>query len=164
MGFPNYYVESVLVIRPDWLREKGTKTVLLDLDNTVLARDQEDMDPAIVAWIESLEETGIQVCLVSNAWFGRVPKYAKRLNLRYVDHAVKPLPPAFILALWKCRSWPWQTTMVGDQLFTDVLGGTLLGMMTIMVLPLAEFDLKHTLMLRHLEKLIIRDRKPLSSL
>jgi predicted HAD superfamily phosphohydrolase YqeG len=49
---------------------------------------------------------------------------------------------------------------VGDQLFTDVLGGRLLGMMTIMVLPLSQSDLPHTLLLRRVERVLLAGRQP----
>ena len=164
MSFPTYYVKDVLAVTPQWMKEHKKKAVILDLDNTILPRDNPVLAEEVVLWVEELKAAGIQVCFVSNAWMGRVIPFAKQLGIRYVDHAIKPLPPAFLLGLWKCRAWPWQGVVVGDQIFTDVLGGTLLLMTTVMVLPLAEHDLKHTLMLRKLEKLIIRGRKPLETL
>ena len=50
---------------------------------------------------------------------------------------------------------------VGDQMFTDVVGGNLLGMATVMVLPLSVNDLPHTLVLRHLEGVVLAGRQPL---
>jgi len=162
--FPTYYVDSVLLVRPEWLKDQGKKAVILDLDNTILPRDKEYIADELLAWVHELKDAGIKVCLVSNSWFRRVNTVGKQLDVPFVDKAVKPLPPAFILGLWKCRTRRKETVVVGDQLFTDVLGATLMGMMSVMVLPLAAHDLKHTLMLRHVEKLIIRDRKPQSSL
>jgi HAD superfamily phosphatase (TIGR01668 family) len=164
MAFPTHYVDSVLTITPQWLAEQGKKAMLLDLDNTILARDSSDFTPEMEAWVLSLMEAGIRVVMVSNSWFGRVSAVSNQLGIRFVDKAIKPLPPGFLLGLWKCRTWPWQAAVVGDQVFTDVLGGTLLGMMTILVKPLATYDLKHTLMLRHLEKVILRNRESVNTL
>lgn len=161
MSIPTYYVQSVLSIDPVRLVEMGKKTILLDLDNTILPRDAEEMPPAMVHWVKRIRQVGIKVVLVSNSWFGRVSAMSAILGVDFVDKAVKPLPPAFILGLIKERTWPREAAIVGDQFFTDVLGGTFLGMTTIMVLPLAEHDLKHTLILRHLEKRILGSRKPL---
>jgi HAD superfamily phosphatase (TIGR01668 family) len=144
--------------------EQGKKAMLIDLDNTILPRDNPVLTKEVVAWFSELQAVGITICLVSNAWMGRAKPFARQLKIRYVDHGVKPLPFAFILGLIKCKAWPWQTVMVGDQVFTDVLGGTIMGMKTFMVPPLAKHDLTHTLMLRKLERFIIRDRKPISSL
>jgi hypothetical protein len=46
-------------------------------------------------------------------------------------------------------------------LFTDVLGGKLLGMKTVLVRPLSSSDLPHTLLLRRLERAILAGREPL---
>ncbi|MCL2491159.1 MAG: YqeG family HAD IIIA-type phosphatase [Coriobacteriia bacterium] len=164
MAIPTYYLESVLGITPQWLAEKGKRAVVLDLDNTILPRDEDAMAPEIIKWVADLKAAGIGVVMVSNSWFGRVSEASTQLDVDFVDKAIKPLPPAFLLGLWKERTWPWHAVVVGDQFFTDVLGGTLLFMTTIMVKPLTEYDLKHTLLLRHLERLILRERQPLKSL
>ena len=70
------------------------------------------------------------------------------------------MPPAFLLGLRRLGATRRTTLMIGDQLFTDVLGATLLGIPTAMVLPLAAHDLPHTLMLRRVERLYIRGRQP----
>ena len=164
MPIPTYYVNSVLHIHPQRLVHHGKKLIILDLDNTILPRDKDFIHDELLGWVRSIQEGGIQVCLVSNSWFNRVNTVAEQIGVPFVDKAIKPLPPAFLLALLKCRTRPRDAVVVGDQFFTDVLGGTLLGMMTIMVLPLAAHDLKHTLLLRHVEKLFIRDRKPVTSI
>ena len=45
-------------------------------------------------------------------------------------------------------------------LMTDVIGAHLSGMKAILVLPQAKKDLKHTLLLRNLEKVFLGDLKP----
>ena len=50
--------------------------------------------------------------------------------------------------------------MVGDQLLTDVLGAHLVGLKAFLVVPLAEVDLKHTLVLRGLERGLMGAREP----
>ena len=74
--------------------------------------------------------------------------------------AVKPLPFAFLRALKLVASTRRRSAIVGDQLFTDVLGGKLLGIMTIMVLPLSASDLPHTLLLRRVERVLLAGRQP----
>ena len=46
--------------------------------------------------------------------------------------------------------------MVGDQLFTDVLGGNLAGMHTILVRPLTVNALPHTRVTRKLERAVLK--------
>ena len=46
-------------------------------------------------------DAGIAFCLVSNNWHEGVYQLANRLSLPIVAKAVKPLPPAFLMALGK---------------------------------------------------------------
>ena len=85
---------------------------------------------------------------------------AAELGFDLVDHAVKPLPFAFLRALSKVGAHRSEAAVVGDQLFTDILGGRLLGMRTILVAPLSQTDLPHTLILRRLEALVLKGRVP----
>lgn len=160
MAIPDYFVETVLDINLDLLRERGINTLLLDLDNTVLPRDKDEIPEDIAEWMRSLPEKGFKVCLLSNNWHGRIQEVAGEFGYELVSKAVKPLPPAFLMALKRIGAQPRETAMVGDQFFTDVLGASFLTMTTVMVRPLSQQDLTHTLMLRKLERLIMGDRQP----
>jgi len=159
MAFPKYYVDSVLDIDPQWIKAQGKDCVLVDLDNTLLPRDTSTFSPEIMAWVQSLYDADLKVCLLSNNWHERVHTAADELNMKLVSKAVKPLPFAFFTAMKRVGGKRKNTIMVGDQLFTDVLGSAILGMPCVMVKPLAKHDLKHTLMLRNVEKLIMQDRQ-----
>lgn len=159
MAFPKYYVDSVLDIEPEWIATQGKDCVLVDLDNTLLPRDTSTFSPEVLAWVKSLYDADLKVCLLSNNWHERVHTAAEELDMKLVSKAVKPLPFAFFAALKRVGGKRKKTLMVGDQLFTDVLGSAILGMPCVMVKPLAAHDLKHTLMLRNVEKLIMRDRQ-----
>ena len=50
--------------------------------------------------------------------------------------------------------------LVGDQVFTDVLGGKLSGIYTVLVQPQTEVDLAHTLLLRRLEERVLDGLTP----
>lgn len=162
MCSPDLYLRGVADIDLEALRRQGVDTLLMDLDNTLLPRDSSIMPDELVAWSASLAEKGFRVCLVSNNWHQRVHEVAAELGLPLVAKAVKPLPFAFLRALRLMGVKRRQCAIVGDQMFTDVLGGKLLGVRTIMVLPLSESDLPHTLMLRHVEKLFLGGREPQS--
>ena len=46
-------------------------------------------------------------------------------------------------------------------MFTDVLGGKLIGITTVLVAPLSTSDLPHTLLLRKIERVLLAGRQPL---
>jgi HAD superfamily phosphatase (TIGR01668 family) len=158
---PDYYLRSVSDIDLDALRGRGVDTLLVDLDNTLLPRDTSAVPESARRWAASLSERGFKVCLVSNNWHQRVSEVADELGMDLVAKAVKPLPFAFLRALHKVGSKRSQAAVVGDQMFTDVVGGKLLGMVTVMVLPLSESDLPHTLALRRIERVLLAGRQPL---
>lgn len=138
----------------------GFESVLMDVDNTILTRDTHEVPRDVGAWLARARDAGLDFCLVSNNWHEGVYQLADRLKLPIVAKAVKPLPPAFLMALRKIGAKRATTVVIGDQLITDVLGAHFLGMTAYMLQPLVEQDLPHTLMLRHVERLIMGDRKP----
>ena len=159
---PDLYLRSVLDIDLDQLEAWGVDTLLMDLDNTLLPRDSSVVPSEIEQWARTLADKGVSVCLVSNNWHERVQEVAEELGFILVAKAVKPLPFAFLRALRKAGTTRKRSAIVGDQLFTDVLGGKLLGIKTILVLPLSASDLPHTLLLRHVERMLLAGRQPLS--
>ncbi|WP_418832215.1 YqeG family HAD IIIA-type phosphatase [Paraeggerthella sp.] len=138
----------------------GYRNVFLDVDNTILTRDTHEVPRDVGLWLGQARDAGISFCLVSNNWHEGVYHLAQRLSLPIVAKAVKPLPPAFMIALSKLGAKRAQTVVIGDQLVTDVLGAHFMGMKAYLLAPLVEQDLPHTLMLRNFERLVMGDRKP----
>ena len=158
---PDIYYTDVHAIDLDDLEKRGIDTLLVDLDNTLVPRDTNVVTEQHHAWARELERRGFKVCLVSNNWHERVKGFADELGFALVPKAVKPLPFAFLKALRILDSSRSTSAIVGDQMFTDVLGGNLLGMTSIMVKPLSKTDLPHTLFLRRMEGRVLAGRQPL---
>jgi HAD superfamily phosphatase (TIGR01668 family) len=159
---PDLYYTSVHAIDLDALRADGVRALLLDLDNTLLPRDTNVVPDDLKAWASELADRGFRACLVSNNWHERVQRVADELGFDLVDKAIKPLPFAFRRALARLGVRPEEAAVVGDQLFTDILGGSLLGLRTLLVQPLSASDLPHTLLLRVFEARVLRGRTPLA--
>lgn len=157
---PDEYLTDVGAIDLGRLREASFAALLVDLDNTLLPRDATEVPPAVAAWVASLEDAGFRACLVSNNFHERVFDIARGLGLPIVTKSVKPLPFAFLKAMKRLGARRRECAVVGDQYFTDILGGKLVGCRTIMVLPQSTTDLPHTLLLRKLERLILAGERP----
>lgn len=138
----------------------GFHNVLLDVDNTILSRDTHEVPRDAGVWLAKARDAGITFCLVSNNWHEGVYQLANRLSLPIVAKAVKPLPPAFLIALNKINAKRDNTVVVGDQLVTDVMGAHFLGMKAYLLAPLVEQDLPHTLLLRNFERVVMGNRQP----
>lgn len=161
MFSPDYYYRSVQDIDLGALKERGVTTLLVDLDNTLLPRNSEGVTDDARAWVASVLTCGMQLCIVSNNWHARVEAIAAQMGVPIVARAVKPLPKAFRTALVTMDARREETAVVGDQMFTDVLGGNLLGLATVLVVPLSASDLPHTRLLRLIERVLLANRRPL---
>ncbi len=138
----------------------GYRNVLMDVDNTILTRDTHEVPRDVGLWLAKARDAGLKFCLVSNNWHEGVYQLANRLSLPIVAKAVKPLPPAFLMALNKLDAKRAETVVIGDQLVTDVMGAHFLGMKAYLLAPLVEQDLPHTLLLRNFERAVMGERQP----
>lgn len=149
---PKRYVDSVLMIAPAHLVAEGIRGVILDLDNTVVAWDAAAPAPEVRLWMRTLRDAGVHACIVSNNFTGRAQAIGRLLDIPAVAGAVKPTPWAFRRAMALMGTRADQTALIGDQLFTDVLGGNLLGLYTILVEPLTTQEFPTTKLVRRLER------------
>lgn len=153
---PDQVVESLFDIDLDALERAGVRGVIFDLDNTIIPWDSCEMCPTITDWLEKVIARGLKVSIVSNNWHRRVREVAARFGLPFVSRAYKPAKSGFRRALAAMELEPQATVVVGDQLFTDVLGGNRLGMHTIWVKPLTSREFIGTRIHRRFEKLAVR--------
>jgi uncharacterized protein len=158
---PNRYFKRIT--RIDIARDIkgcGYTHILLDIDNTILTRDTHLIPDDVALWLDSARSAGLTICLLSNNWHHGVYELADRLDLPLVAKAIKPLPFAYFAALRKLGAKRKTTLAIGDQLITDVWGAHFVGICAYMLDPLVEKDLWHTLLLRHLQNVIMRNQKP----
>lgn len=150
---PDEYVESIHHISIETLRERGVKAIITDLDNTLVEWDRPLATPEVIAWLASLRQAGIQVTVVSNNRHERVMKFCEPLGVRFIWQARKPGNQAFLRAVRDMNVKIEETVVIGDQLFTDVLGGNRLGFHTILVVPVTSSDGLLTRFNRQMERL-----------
>lgn len=154
--YPRLYVPSLFEIDSDTLRRAGIRGILFDLDNTIVPRDCDCVSGEVANWLLMLRETGFGLCIVSNNGMDRVSRLAEPLAIPAVHRAVKPLSFPFLRAMGILGTEPGETAVIGDQIFTDVLGGNLLGLYTILVKPMAGKEFIGTrLISRPLEKIVL---------
>ena len=140
--------------------EQGISFLLLDIDNTVLTRDTHEIPSDVENWLKDARLRGLQICFVSNNWHQSVKEVGKKLGIPVVTKAVKPLPHAFFKARRMLGASRKETLVIGDQFMTDILGAHNAGLKAYLLLPLVDADLTHTLLLRHVEKIFLRNIRP----
>ena len=79
------------------------------------------------SWLALMRENGIALVILSNSKEKRVKPFAEKNKLPYVSLGLKPLPFKFRRALRVIKTGRKNTAIVGDQIFTDTLGGNLFG-------------------------------------
>ena len=149
---PDFYLTGVLAITKEGLDRYGYRALLLDADNTMLPRDGSEVPAEVVDWVHRMVDAGVEVMILSNSWHDRVVDLAANLGLPLERNAWKPLPQGFVRASRRLAAGKRQTLVVGDQLFTDVLGSKLWGYDVAKVVPIVEYDLPHTRFLRIFER------------
>lgn len=153
---PGLILDHVADITPELLLGRELRGVLLDLDNTLIEYGSYAEASEVQAWAADLLLSGVKLYLLSNAMPERVRFWTDKLGFAGHGLASKPMPSAFKRAARNMGLAPREVAMVGDQLFTDVLGGNLAGMFTIMVRPLIDNGLPHTRLTRKVERLVLR--------
>jgi len=151
---PDRAVPAVTDVDVDELVASGIRGIILDLDNTIVAWDAAAPTPGVAAWVGRLRAAGVSGCIVSNNLSGRARAIATDLGVFFVIGAVKPAPWALRRAMRLMGTSPRTTALIGDQLFTDVLGGNLVGLHTILVEPLSRREFPTTKIVRALERTI----------
>jgi len=128
---------AVLDIDPAALRRAGVRLLLADLDNTLAPYGAALPSPEVREWERQLREQGVQLFILSN---NRKPDrariFSQALGVPFLGHAGKPKPGGFRRAMEQMGCTPKETAIVGDQLFTDILGGRLAGVTTLLVEPI----------------------------
>ncbi len=132
----------------------GVRGIVLDLDNTCCAYHQPELAPGVAEWVRGARAEGFALVLLSNNFAERVAAVAAQLGVPAVPNALKPLPFGFLRALRLLGTPHRATVVIGDQLFTDVLGAKLLGCRAVLTDPLVPVDFPLTRVLRLLERLL----------
>jgi len=128
---------TIYDIEPEALAEKGIRLLLSDLDNTLVPYGVPGPTSELRAWVKALEEHGVTLFILSNNRSPRrVSIFAKALAVPFIGHAGKPRPGAFRRAMEEVGCAREETAVVGDQIFTDIWGGSNAGITTILVKPI----------------------------
>lgn len=152
---PDLYVKSILDVDLDLLKTRGYNTLLFDLDNTLLGWRAKEIPEKVLSWLRRATALGFKMCIISNSLVRRVTRFSKSLGIPAIPKAVKPMKGPFLRALSLLSSEPAKAVVIGDQVFTDVLGGKRLGMLSILVLPVDKREFFTTVFFRIAEKVVL---------
>ena len=132
---PRHWLKNVLSINKEFLEKNGIDALILDLDNTLSMHGDPAAEEGIPEWLDDMRALGVKIVVVSNNTNKRVAPLARKLGLPFVANGAKPLTIGISRALRYLGTDRKRTAVVGDQIFTDVMGGNFAGMPTVLVEP-----------------------------
>lgn len=152
--YPKCYLKNVKEVTSELLEENKIKGIILDVDNTLIDYYKK-MPEGVLEWCQELQKAGIRFCIASNSnKKEKVSMVAKALEVPFIYFAKKPLKLGLRRAQKILDLPPEQIAVVGDQIFTDVLGANRCKMFSILVDPIKEKDLLITIIKRPIENRI----------
>ena len=83
-----------------------------------------------------MQQNGIRLMVLSNSKYKRIEPFAARIGLPFISLGCKPLPTGYLRGVKALREKCKNVAIVGDQIFTDVLGGNIVGVKTILLTPI----------------------------
>lgn len=152
---PAHAVASLLEVNLDELWEKGKRLILLDVDHTIVKWKAEEFPEGIEDWVKRAKEKGFDLCILSNTRNPeRLARLSTRLGIETVRDKFKPSPAMFRLAMIKFKRKPEESIMIGDQIFTDILGANRSGIDAIWVQKMEGREFAGTKVSRFGERLL----------
>jgi hypothetical protein len=135
---PKQLCRSIYTLDLDRLQRRGIKVLFADLDNTLARYAERTPSPQVREWKRALEAHGIRLFVLSNSRKAtRADEFCRQLDIPYLKHAGKPKKAGFQRALTLNEVTAQEAAIVGDQIFTDILGGNRSEVHSILVHPLA---------------------------
>lgn len=135
---PKQLCRSIYDLNLEKLRSRGIRVLFADLDNTLARYSEREPSPELRRWKARLEEQGIVLFVLSNSRKAtRADQFCTSLGIPYLKHAGKPKRGGFQRAIERNQATPEECAIIGDQIFTDILGGNRSGVHSILVRPLA---------------------------
>ena len=152
--YPKILLNSVKDITLELLNKNNLKAIILDVDNTLINIEQQLM-PGVVEWTNKMKQNGIKLYILSNTNDKeKVGKVASKLDIPYQNLAKKPFKSGFLKVQELLQEKPENIATVGDQIFTDVIGGNRCKMFTILVEPIQKKEYWYTAWKRPIENVI----------
>lgn len=156
---PKFRFNRITDIGGEFLKENGIKNVILDIDNTLTYHDSQEISEGVLGWLSDRKEEGIGLVLLSNNNHDRVRPFAERIGLEFVPSAAKPLTKGYKRLLARFGWNKEETASIGDQLFTDMLGANLAGVVSILVEPFHKEKGRFLRFKRVIEELILKEKR-----
>lgn len=150
---PDMYQKDIFTIPYQKLKEMGYQLLIFDLDNTIGSINEKNCNLETINFLNQLSKD-FQVVIASNSHKKRVQSFCRNLKCKYYSLSLKPTLKV-LRKIKKDYNIDYQKmVIIGDQVVTDILVGNRKKILTILVDPLLNYDLKITGFNRLVEKIL----------
>ena len=127
---------SIINITHSKIYSKGIRFLLLDVDGTLLPREESKVHINVKSWVKEAKKY-FKVHLISNnPSHKRIKNIAEQLDLTYTYKANKPSRKKIKEYINDKDADIQEVAIIGDRIFTDIFAGNRLGIYTILVKPI----------------------------
>lgn len=148
---PRVITERLTDLTPEFLNDRNISLLMLDFDNTIVPYTTNIPTQQMEDWLKEMLRSDIRLCVVSNSKRDRVKVFCRKYGIDCITHAKKPFAKGIKECLAKYGVSPSNSAIVGDQIFTDTLGGNCTGITSILVDAIDNHNI--WLKLRHVAEL-----------
>ena len=130
---PTMIANQLTELSPQLLRQRNIRLVMLDFDNTIVPYTTNVPEAEMERWLREMTQSEFALCVVSNSRKDRVKVFCAKYGIDCITHANKPFSKGICQCLDRYGIPPENALLVGDQIYTDTLGGNLCGVQTLLV-------------------------------
>lgn len=148
---PKLMTDELTDLTPELLRSRRIRLLMMDFDNTIVPYTTDVPTRKMADWIAEMNASDIQLCVVSNSRNDRVKIFCEKYGIPCITRAKKPGTRGIRECLSKFGIPAREAALVGDQIYTDTLGGNFAGVISILVRAIDNHNI--WLKLRHVAEM-----------
>ena len=130
---PAALANNITELPVSYFEEHGIKLLMLDFDNTIVPYTTNVPTQPVLDWLEQMIHSSVKLCVVSNSHKERVKIFCANYGIDCITHAKKPFSKGICACMERYGMKSADCALVGDQIFTDVLGANSCGVKSILV-------------------------------
>lgn len=155
---PDMYQKNIYDINYELLKNKGIKCILFDLDNTIVPVKCDKPNKKIKEFFAYLERD-FKIIIISNSNKKRLIPFKEGLNIDVAFSSRKPLKKKYLKIMKLYNYKEHEIAAIGDQLLTDIFGANRIGITSILINPIGDYEKFGTKINRFIEGFIKRHLK-----
>lgn len=130
--FPNAYVDNVFILNYEKIQKLGFKALIFDIDSTLVPHG-DDTTAKVDKLFKHIHDLGLKTLLLSNNSDDRIRNFNRNIKTLYIPMANKPHKSNYLKAIKMLGVKKSEVLLIGDQMFTDILGANLCGIQSVLV-------------------------------